>query len=315
MDNAERNYERLAEVFWNLPQKGEEEARREQAFMDDIIQKAHLDREIDGYLEGVETAFDGGAGVGRFSIPLAQRGIKVTHFDISQPMLTKAKELAREAGVEHRINFVQGALTDLGSYPAGSFDLVISFDAPISYTYPKHVQVLQELVRIARKSVVISVSSRLGSLPYLFNPIQKKQYIIDEDVNDPLVQWYIINEARQLKTWQPDFHLAAEFLRTGLADDPDELYERMEQGETPWPINYCFLPEELKSILESAGLRKLRLSGPGALARTVPREILRRMLCTAEYRQQFLDQCFTFDSQPSVCGFGKDNLVASGIKA
>jgi 2-polyprenyl-3-methyl-5-hydroxy-6-metoxy-1,4-benzoquinol methylase len=112
---AERDYERLAERFWNLPQKGEEEARREQFFMDDIIQKAHLDRKVAGLLEGVETAFDGGAGTGRFSIPLAQRGIHVTRFDISAPMVSKAKELVRGAGVEDRITFVQGALTDVSS--------------------------------------------------------------------------------------------------------------------------------------------------------------------------------------------------------
>jgi hypothetical protein len=43
-------------------------------FMDDIIQKAHLDREI---AVGVKTVFDGGAGVGRFTIPLAKMGLEV----------------------------------------------------------------------------------------------------------------------------------------------------------------------------------------------------------------------------------------------
>jgi hypothetical protein len=64
---TERDYERLAARFWNLPQKGEEEARREQFFMDDIIQKAHLDREVERLVGGVDTAFDGGAGVGQGS--------------------------------------------------------------------------------------------------------------------------------------------------------------------------------------------------------------------------------------------------------
>ena len=63
-------------------------------FIDDIVQKSHIEKEILSHLDGIETAFDGGAGSGRFSILLAEQGIKVTHFDISQPMIDKAKELA-----------------------------------------------------------------------------------------------------------------------------------------------------------------------------------------------------------------------------
>ena len=39
--------EDISRRFWNQAQKGDEEDRREQLFMDDIIQKAHLDREHD----------------------------------------------------------------------------------------------------------------------------------------------------------------------------------------------------------------------------------------------------------------------------
>jgi len=69
--------------FWNLPQKGEEEAAREQNFIDDIISKAHIERLLLENLGDVRTAFDGGAGAGRFSLLLAARGVHVTHFDIS----------------------------------------------------------------------------------------------------------------------------------------------------------------------------------------------------------------------------------------
>lgn len=173
---------------------------------------------------------------------------------------------------------------------------------------------LTELVRIARKAVVVSVSSCLGSLPYFLNPIQKQHYIMDEGTSDPLVHWYVRNETKQLEAWRPDFEAMSNFLVTGLPDDPDELYERMELGEAPWPIHYCFLPDEIRSVLETAGLRDVKLSGPGALARSIPREILQRLLLTPEYRKRFLDQYYRFDTEPSVCGFGKDNLVASGVK-
>jgi hypothetical protein len=178
--------------------------------------------------------------------------------------LTAARELAKEAGVEDRMS-------------------------------PKHTQVLTELVRIARKAVAVSVSSCLGSLPYFLNPIQKQHYTVDEGTSDPLVQWYVRNETKQLKAWRPDFEAMSNFLVTGLSDDPDELYERMELGEAPWPIHYCFLPDEIRSVLETAGLRDVKLLGPGALARSIPREILQRLLLTPEYRKGF-GECVVTDA-------------------
>ena len=131
----QNNYSRkISERQWNQPDKGELESRREATYIDDIIQKNHIERKLLEHLDGIETVFDGGAGSGRFSILLAKQGCRVTHFDISQPMIDKAKELAAREGVLDRITFVKGALEDLGAYKDRSFDLVISFDAPISYT-------------------------------------------------------------------------------------------------------------------------------------------------------------------------------------
>ena len=116
-------------------------------------------------------------GCGRFSILLAKKGCAVTHFDISQPMIDKAKELAAKEGVLDKITFVNGALEDLKGFNDKTFHMVISFDSPISYTYPNQKQVIGELVRICRKRIMLSVSSRLGYLPYLANPIQKNQLL------------------------------------------------------------------------------------------------------------------------------------------
>ena len=127
---------KISERLWNRPEKGELESRREEIFIDDIIQKSHIEKELLSHLDGIKTVFDGGAGCGRFSILLAKKGCAVTHFDISQPMIDKAKELAAKAGVLDKITFVKGALEELKSFNDKSFDMVISFDAPISYTYP-----------------------------------------------------------------------------------------------------------------------------------------------------------------------------------
>jgi len=117
---------RISERMWNQPDKGELEAERENTFIDDIVQKAHIEKELLSNLDGIETVFDGGAGCGRFSILLAKQGLRVTHFDISRPMIDKARELAEKERVLDRITFVQGALEDLSAYADKSFDLVIS---------------------------------------------------------------------------------------------------------------------------------------------------------------------------------------------
>jgi 2-polyprenyl-3-methyl-5-hydroxy-6-metoxy-1,4-benzoquinol methylase len=307
-------FEDVAERFWNWPTKGEEEARREELFMDDIIQKAHLDREIARHLAGVKTVFDGGAGAGRFTIPLAKRGLRVTHFDISRPMLDTARQYAEREGVAGRIEFVQGRLTELSAYRDGQFDLVISFDAPVSYTYPDHERVLSELVRIAKKAVIVSVSSRLGWLPYSFNPAHKQQYLLNPDSQDPLLKWYKKLDDAMVEAWQPDFAGVEQLLATGCCQDTAAMAENHARGHVQWPVNYLFMPDELKGMLERAGLRDVQLSGPGALARSIPQPLLRKLLTTPEYRERFLDLCHRFDSQPWVAGLGKDNLTAAGRK-
>lgn len=307
-----KDYSRqIAQRHWNLPDKGERESRREETFLDDRIQKHHLERELLASLEGVKTAFDGGAGCGRFSILLAQRGIRVTHYDISLPMLDKARELAARAGVLDRMEFVHGALEDLAVYKDGQFDLVLSFDAPVSYTYPHQEQVIRQLARIARRRLLLSVSSRLGSLPYLVNPLQKDPYIGEESSDDPWVQWLLSSREERLRQFRFDIQELNRVQTEGLMGGEAEI-AAYDAGGAPWPITYLFLPDELKAILEQCGLKHIRMAGPGAFARTIPGEILRKIMKDPGQRADFLDFCYHYDSNPYVLGMGKDNLFAAG---
>lgn len=302
---------KISQRLWNLPEKGEQESHREETFIDDIVQKSFIERKLLENLDGVETVFDGGAGSGRFSILLARHGCKVTHFDISQPMLDKARELAQQAGVLDRITFVKGALEELSAYQDRSFDLVMSFDAPVSYTYPHQEQVLGELVRMAKKRVMFSVTSRLGSLPYVANPIQKNQFVLDENCADSWVQWCLANRQRMIDKFQFEKAKAEKLLADGLMGGQEEI-DAYERGETPWCITYAFLPDELEGILRRLGVRNIQLAGPGAYARTIPRELLVKIMHDPEQRADFLDFCYRFDANPHVCGLGKDNLFAMG---
>ncbi len=307
-----RDYSRkISERMWNLPDKGDLESRREETYMDDIIQKSHIERKLLESLDGCETVFDGGAGCGRFSILLAKRGLRVTHFDISTPMLDKAKALAEEAGVADKITFVKGALENLSAYADNAFDMVMSFDSPISYTYPSQERVIGELVRIAKKRIMVSVTSRLGSLPYLANPVQKNQFILDENADDPFVQWLVNHRQTAIDTFRFDKREAEKLLHGGLMGGEDEIAE-YNSGGAPWCITYAFLPDELENILRSFGVKNIEMAGPGAYARTIPRELLVKLMNDPAQRADFLDFCYHFDATPSVCGMGKDNLLAMG---
>lgn len=307
-----RDYSRkIAERLWNQADKGELESHREETFIDDIIQKSHLQKELLSHLDGIKTVFDGGAGCGRFSILLAKYGCEVTHFDISQPMIDKAKELAEKEGVLGKITFVKGALEDLSAFADHSYDMVISFDAPVSYTYPNQEKVIGELVRICRKRMMLSVSSRLGYLPYLANPIQRNQFILDENCGDPYVEWCIANREKAIEDFYFKKDTVMKLWDEGLMGGEEEI-AAYENGETPWCITYTFMPGELEDILKRCGVKKIKLAGPGAYARTIPRELLVKIMKDAEQRQDFLEFCHQYDSDPYVCGMGKDNLFAYG---
>lgn len=303
---------KISERMWNQSDKGELESAREQTFIDDIVQKAHIERELLDSLDGIETAFDGGAGSGRFSILLAKHGVKVTHFDISQPMLDKAKEIADKEGVIDNITFVKGKLEDLSAYADKSFDLVMSFDAPISYTYPNQEKVIGELVRICRKRILLSVSSRLGSLPYLANPLQKNQFILDKDSKDEWVQWCINAREQMIEGFSFDKENILKAYDTGFLGDVEETKAAYDRGEAPWCITYHFMPQELEEILTDNGVKNISMAGPGAFARTIPNEILVKIMNDPKQREEFLEVCHMYDSNPYVCGMGKDNLFAKG---
>lgn len=82
-------------------------------------------REINKHLtEDINTILDVGGGTGAFSIPLAEKGFKVVHFDISEEMIAIAKSKAEEKNLKN-ITFEQGISIDLSRFNDNSFDMVI----------------------------------------------------------------------------------------------------------------------------------------------------------------------------------------------
>ena len=105
----------------------------------------------------------------------------------------------------------------------------------------------------------------------------------------------------------------AAYVASRFSDIPvSEVEAEYEKGGTPWCITYTFLPDELEGILKKYGVKNIALSGPGAYGRTLPREILVKIMNDPEQKADFLDFCYRYDSSPYVCGMGKDNLFAAG---
>lgn len=300
----------ISSKFWNLSQKPFEELNRETLFIDDIISKSHIEKELLMNINGIKTVFDGGAGYGRFSILLAQQGLKVTHFDISLPMIQKGKEIAKAKGVYDNITFVHGELENLDQFSDKEFDLVMSFDSPISYTYPKQKETIENLIRICSRRIIISVYSRLA-WTYMFDPAQKYKYILDKDSNNPLVRWNVDNGIRIVKDYKPDMEAVNSFYRTGLMEKYEETTKKYTNGETPWPVSYAFMPDEINEILEDKGLKNIKFAGPGALSRSIPGEVLLNIMKDEKLRKEFLDYCYEYDSQKWVAGMGKDNILVN----
>ena len=72
------------------------------------------------------------------------------------------------------------------------------------------------------------------------------------------------------------------------------------------------MPDELEGILKRNGVKNISLAGPGAYARTIPNELLVKIMNDPKQREEFLEFSHKFDSNPYVCGMGKDNLFAKG---
>ena len=299
----------ISRRFWNLPQKAAEEVTREQTYIDDIIQKAHIERLLLENLSGISTVFDGGAGYGRFSILLAKHGLKVTHFDISESMIVKAKEIAEFEGISDNMTFIHGALEDLSAFSDKQFDMAISFDAPISYTYPSHETVIGDFARIASKRLIISVYSRLA-WTYQFDPAQKEKYILNPESSEWLVRWTLDKGVAQRAEHRPDIGAVQAFFKTGLMENPEVTAAAYDNGKSPWPVSYAFMPDELAQILKNAGATNIELAGPGALSRSIPGEVLLNIMRDDKLKADFLDFCYWYDSQPWCVGMGKDNIIA-----
>jgi SAM-dependent methyltransferase len=245
---------------------------------DESINRALRWREIERHLEGVQTILDIGGATGAFSIPLAKRGFQVTHLDLSPEMLGIARDKGRDVpGIE----FLEGNASDLKQFSDRSFDLVLNMDGAISFSGSKATRAIQETCRVARATVILTVSHRAQmAAAWVSGSLLKTGQL------SPAVHAMIDHGE-----WHQDQFPGSEVLTEGLTQN----YLGALQA---------FLPGELTTILENVGMRILRCTGLGSLAGLCAPEALVRVLKNGALLESFLTICERFDREILPCGPG-----------
>lgn len=136
-----------------------------------------------------------GAGSGLFTRELLARGALVTVTDLVQKQLDDNKRLTEAAIAQHRPlgKVREYAILDLAlgleKHQAKSFDVVVAFGGPLSYTFEQERLAMEGMLRVGRRV--------LGSVMSL----------------DGMIRWYQENRPEYLSGMSDDVREA--FLRTG----------------------------------------------------------------------------------------------------
>jgi ubiquinone/menaquinone biosynthesis C-methylase UbiE len=98
-----------------------------------------------GRVTAGERVLDLGCGTGRYLVPLAAAGARVTGMDLAEAMLSQARCKLEEAGLTAELR--QGDLTDL-PFPAGGFEVVVSTLTLMHLPLADRQRVFSEMARV-----------------------------------------------------------------------------------------------------------------------------------------------------------------------
>lgn len=258
---------------------------------DEYINRALRFKVLEDNLEGVETILDIGAGTGAFSIPLAKKGYKVTHFDISPEMIRLAKENAKDLT---NISFIEGDASSL-PFEDDSFDLVICFDGAISFSGRNADKVLSEIIRTGKR-ILVSASNKGCMSATWPNYSLSKGKGIHPSVRDML---------------EKGFFDKADY------EDADELTAIKELK--------AYTPKELREILEKSGLEVKECRSIGSLThlylmhlyRAYPEAEVNKKINEISRDPEFIELCDYYDRfvMPEGPGsFRRAGVIAAACK-
>lgn len=111
-------------------------------------------RLIEPFLPEKGLVLDAGGGTGRWAIPMAERGLRVIVYDISEEMLQIAAGKAKEMGLDQLISTVRGDIRSI-RFPDNTFDFVLAEGDPISYCGNPE-KAVRELARVLKHNSYVS---------------------------------------------------------------------------------------------------------------------------------------------------------------
>jgi len=267
-------------------------ADRELAREEDPRKQVHSDllwKEIHRCIDSRKNLniLDAGAGPGRFSIPLAEAGHHVVHIDISSEMIEIAKQRINPK-FNKNIDFVKSDISNGFNYDDNSFDLVLCLDSPLSFCYPNYSEVLKELIRVTKSTIILCVANKYG--------------VILEDAGG-----FDLEHFGKLNT-------IIDIFRTGTLLVNEEM-KKLVPGLMPsW---HAFTPEELKNLVIENKCKVKRISAPGTFARFMDVDLLKKLILNRENYQNFLNFEEEFDKKEEILGIGAiyaGGLLLSGSK-
>jgi SAM-dependent methyltransferase len=169
--------------------------------------RVELPREfIKRYLKPSDAVLDAGGGTGINAILMAQRCQAVTLVDISPKILARATANIREAGLQGKIELVEGDITDLQRFRDGEFSFILCVGDSISYSLNRGEQALRELVRVAQKGsiLIIGCDSKYGFMRLYLSQGDLDEVLSIQRTNEttcgmgPRTHVYTIGEMRDL---------------------------------------------------------------------------------------------------------------------
>jgi len=111
-------------------------------------------RYIEPYLPTSGVVLDAGGGTGKWSVPIAKKGLKVILFDISQEMLNVASGNVKENDVDNLVSFRKGDICCM-PFADRTFDFVLAEGDPISYCSNPNLAI-KELGRVLKPNCYLS---------------------------------------------------------------------------------------------------------------------------------------------------------------
>lgn len=115
---------------------------------------------------------DAGAGTGRYSCFLAERGYSVTALDLTPKHVEIIRRKAADSGLDSRLSAVEGDARDLARFEDGSFDVVLCM-GPLYHLRDAESRetCIRECLRVLRKGGILAAAyvNRAGVYLYMIS--------------------------------------------------------------------------------------------------------------------------------------------------